>query len=141
MILLLSRFVLIIILAGNSFRDVRKHEISVPLALTGIPAGLIYAAYGRKDLPCGMLLSILPGIVSFALTLLTRGGIGAGDGLILCILGIYYLLRDMVVILSVALGLSAVYGSVLFLRHHRGGEAYAFVPFLMAGVAAVELII
>ncbi|MDO4804055.1 MAG: prepilin peptidase [Lachnospiraceae bacterium] len=136
----ISKLIIILILAINSYKDIREHEISIPITLAGIPVGIVCAVLTRNDLPVGIILSVLPGIVSFALTLASGGQIGAGDGLMLCVLGFFYPPGDMLLIVSAALIMSAVYGGALLMRRHGGGEAYAFVPFLMAGVCVLEFI-
>jgi prepilin signal peptidase PulO-like enzyme (type II secretory pathway) len=73
------------------------------------------------------------------LTRLTGGQIGAGDGIILCLIGVMYPAEDVSVILMAALFLAAAYSGILLVRRHRTEESYAFVPFLFAGTVLVAV--
>lgn len=130
----------LIFLVGNAVRDIKRHEISVPLTAAGAIMGVPAAFFIRDDRPFGILLSIAPGLVSLLLTLLTRGSIGAGDGLILLVLGFYYSLEEIAGILFSALLLSAVMSVVLLVRHHRGTEKFALVPFFVAGLLILKIL-
>ncbi|HAE44479.1 MAG TPA: prepilin peptidase [Lachnospiraceae bacterium] len=123
----------LVFLAGNAARDIKRHEISLPFTVAGAITGILAAFFIRDDRPLGILLSTAPGLVSLLLTLLTRGSIGAGDGIILLILGLCYPPEEIAGILFSALLLAAVMSAILLVRRHRGTEKFAFVPFFMAG--------
>ena len=138
--LTISEIYLITVLAVNSWKDIREHEISLPLTIASFPVALIYAFLSRADLPYGLALSILPGFMSFAITILTRGAIGAGDGILLCLIGIFYSPEDVLSIVLISLFLSACYSGMLLMRHHRGSEAYALAPFMLTGVVIASIL-
>lgn len=123
----------ILVLAGNSWKDVREHKISLPLTLACFPPALLCACLSRDDFPIGLLYSVLPGCISFILTWFTGGQIGAGDGIILFLIGVLYPSENVCEILFIALFSAAVYSGILLVRRHRREESYAFVPFLFAG--------
>lgn len=131
--------ILILVLAGNAWKDVREQKISLPLTLASFPPALFCAYLSRDDFPVGLLYSLFPGCISFMLTRLTGGQIGAGDGIILCLIGVMYPAEDVSVILMAALFLAAAYSGILLVRRHRKEESYAFVPFLFAGTVLVAV--
>ena len=137
MIAYIRGLISILFLAGNAWKDVREHKISLPLTLVSFPPALLCAYLSRDDFPIGLLYSLIPGRISFTLTRLTGGQIGAGDGIILCLIGIMYPVEDVCVILMAALFLAAAYSGILLMRRHRKEESYAFVPFLLAGTVLV----
>jgi len=136
----ITEILAILLLAGNARKDIREHQISLPLTLACFPPALICALMTRNDLPFGLVLSVIPGLISLTVTLFTGGQIGAGDGILICLLGILYPLTDVCTILSFALLFSAIYSGLLLLRRHRGKEEYAFVPFMLAGLAVYVLL-
>lgn len=129
----------IMLLFLNARKDVRDHEISLPVTCAGVIIGILCATLTRRDFPAGIFLSLLPGLVSSMLTRFTRGEIGGGDGILLCMLGLFYSAADMILILSAALFLSGMYSILLLTRHHSGRDRFAFAPFLLAGAVLLAL--
>lgn len=130
----------LIFLVGNAVRDIKRHEISLPLTVAGAIVGVFAAFFIRDDRLFGILLSTAPGLFSLLLTLLSRGAIGTGDGLVLLVLGFYYPLEEIAGILFFTLFLSAVMSAVLLVRHHRGTEKFALVPFFVAGLLILRIL-
>ena len=78
----ITKVIALFILSTSSFTDVRLHEISPFCAGAGGIAGLVvlYIESGQ-DIP--LPASMLPGVCFLLFSFLSRGAVGAGDGLIL----------------------------------------------------------
>lgn len=124
--------IVLFILAINSFRDVRVHEICPGITVVGGMIGLILTYVWGSGQILSFLASMLPGICLVLLSIVSRGAVGAGDGLILLALS-GYLPEDIISIVSYGVFLSAVYAGTLLVRGRDGRKAYAFVPFLLGG--------
>lgn len=125
--------IVLFILAINSFRDVRVHEICPGITVVGGMIGLILTYVWGSGQILSFLASMLPGICLVLLSIVSRGAVGAGDGLILLALSGYLPAADIISIVSYGVFLSAVYAGTLYVRGRDGRKAYAFVPFLLGG--------
>lgn len=131
----------LIIIAANSFSDVRRHEICPIFTAAGGCAGLFYACIRSSESPWLYPASLLPGTVLLLFSFLTRGAVGAGDGLLLIALAGYLELTDILVIVFSGMLFSSVYGSLRLLMGDKRDREFAFVPFLFAGYVMHLLLI
>lgn len=125
--------IVLFILAINSFRDIRVHEICPGITILGGVIGLIFRYVWGSGQILSFLASMLPGIYLVLLSIVSRGAVGAGDGLILLALSGYLPAADIISIVSYGVFLSALYAGALLMRGRNGRKAYAFVPFLLGG--------
>ena len=125
------------ILAIASIGDIRKNEIFLweilACALLSVAAGVM-ALYGG-DLQLGeAMLSLMPGAAMILLSIITREGIGYGDGLIVLAAGPGLGLNDLVLALMTAMVLNGFFcGILLVLKRAKRKTRVAFVPFLAIG--------
>ena len=96
------------ILAVNGISDWRKGEIClIPTAAAGF-AGILWQLIARREEGVGLLLSVLPGLLLAALSRMTEGRIGMGDGIAVGAAGIwmgfYSILRVLIWGLLMAAG-------------------------------------
>lgn len=120
-------------LAWNSWRDIRKHEISLTLTFVFGIGGLVlfwqnhesfWAIVGSASIGLGMM----------GMSILTRGGVGMGDGLLLLALSGFLSAEELLMILLLGLFLCAVWGAVLLLlRKKERHTEIPFIPFLSLG--------
>ncbi|MBR5969244.1 MAG: prepilin peptidase [Lachnospiraceae bacterium] len=85
-----------------------------------------------------LLLSVLPGLLLLGLSVMSRGAVGAGDGLLLAAAGPVFGLKEILTLLMIALLLSAVVSAVLLLLKKADRKArIPFVPFLTTAMGVV----
>lgn len=125
----LSLFVLLI----QSVLDIRKREISIGVSLGGFLAGVICSGIeGRMG--TDFFFAVLPGVVLLAISWITRGAIGGGDGLLLCAIGSLSSVSLIVLTCMCAFALAGITGLfLLVVFHKRGSYEMPFVPFLFVG--------
>ncbi|MCR5295111.1 MAG: prepilin peptidase [Lachnospiraceae bacterium] len=125
----------LVFLAAASLLDLRIKKVDIVMsgffALLGLTAGILFGEKGIWD----YLLPFLPGLFLFLFSLMSRGAIGMGDGIVVLVLGFYFPFDELAGLLTAAFFLAAVYGALVFLKRRKGGERFAFVPFLfLAGL-------
>lgn len=135
------------LLLWNSVQDIRKQALCNWGLLLG--AGVVLLLFGADclcsgtaadlllsegDIPWKRLLGILPGIGVLGLSVVLRGGIGVGDGYLLCISGMALGIERNTALFFYGLLLAGVTAAVLLaLRRVKRNTKLPFVPFLFAG--------
>ena len=136
-----------ILLLWNSIRDMKRKTLYnrelllgagvVLLLLTadcmcsGTVADLLFSA---EELPWKRLLGMVPGIVVLLLSVVLRGGIGKGDGYLLCISGMALGVQENTALLFYGLFLAGITAAVLMIfKRVKRDTKLPFVPFLFAG--------
>ena len=128
----ITRVIALFILLTSSFADVRRHEISLFWAGAGGIAGIFALCMeSGKDTP--LPASILPGICFLLFSFLSRGAVGAGDGLVLIALAGCLPVTDILIIAFCGLFLASVYAGFMLLGGSGSRRSFAFVPFLLGG--------
>lgn len=136
---------LLIYLAVAAKRDLKDKTVSVKMAICAGTAAVflqIISEWMKKDgigtgLAAGMTgaaAGILPGIFLMAEAWITHQAVGYGDGLVLCVCGLFAGIRGSLGIFINGLFLSAL-GAIyclVFLRAGRKNEM-PFVPCLLGG--------
>ena len=114
----------LIFLGINSWLDIRKRQISIILtAIFALAAFLTALIYHRISWEFFIGISIL-----------SKGALGMGDGLILTALGMAMQWSDFIFMLFIALSACALWSGILlcFLKKKKNTQI-PFVPFLMIG--------
>lgn len=114
--------------------DLRHRTVPLlPAALFAL-TGLVLQLFVTKDAFPNVLSALVPGCLLAFGSLATRGGIGMGDAIILCILGLFMPLSKLVCAFLSAMALSAFYAAVLLtvMKKNRN-TAFPFLPFLFLG--------
>lgn len=136
-------FVIGVLLLVCSVQDIRKKEISNRSLLIG--AGVVVLVLLADGVLCKNLFSaeaswwkngcgMIPGICVWILSYVTRGGIGRGDGYLLCITGAALGLEVNLAILCYGLLLAGVCaGILLVMRRVKRETKLPFIPFLTGG--------
>lgn len=122
---------MVLLLVWNSWLDLRRHEISLPglgiFGAAGLLANLLLKYQTGMELAAGIGV----GIFVLAAAVVTKGAVGFGDGLLLCVTGIYLGGTDNLRLLMGGLILCAlVLGAGLLLGKARWKQQFPFVPFL-----------
>ena len=120
--------------------DFKKKRVSNVLLL--IVSGIVIINYiiFKPTTIMSLAGGILIGVILLGISYITRQRIGAGDGLLIMILGAYLGFEAIGVVLLYALTLSAIWSVLLLMikkvnRHHE----VAFVPFIFVGYIGVLL--
>lgn len=119
---------------GDMFhRRYPKKEIqSVRVLCFGI-GGILLHLWQRNQSLYSMLGGIAVGAAVIILSLVSGGIIGIGDGLVLCVAGIYIGGINTMRLLLTGLFLSSLYALVLLFMHRkRRKDTIPFIPFLLA---------
>lgn len=132
-----------VLLLVCSVQDIRKKEISNISLLIG--AGVVVFVLLAEGVLCENLFSaeaswwknccgMIPGICVWILSYVTRGGIGTGDGYLLCISGAALGLDVNLALLCYGLLLAGAFsGILLVMRRVKRETKLPFVPFLTGG--------
>lgn len=117
--------------------DIKKKEIHLPFtaAAAVILSGrqIYFVCRGEVSLQSAFL-GVIVGIVLVAISLLTRGEIGIGDGILFMICGLLFGIYENGVLLFLSLVFTAIVSGALILTRHAGRKyTLPFAPFVFAG--------
>ena len=113
----------------------------IPLLLSGAAAGCgLFFSYETGRTVPSVAAALLPGLFFLLLSLFTGGGIGAGDGVVVSVLGLFE--EADILLAECAAGLlAAAFAAFLMLASGRKKtETFPLVPFLAGGFTAVHLL-
>lgn len=135
---MIFRIMILAVAALTSIRDIKNKEI--PLALLLI-AGTVSVVFGILGVASGelfvaeVILPLIPGILFLLISLVTREGVGIGDGLFILCTAIPFGAVGTFVGISIALCLSAAF-AVIILVSGKGSRKsrLPFVPFIAIGM-------
>ncbi len=116
-----------------SLTDLKSREIKpVILCLFAAAGVILYITYR----PVGLfeeIAGIFIGLFFVAVAVLTDEKLGLGDGLLMCVTGIYLGGRENAMLIMIAMFLSALFSAgVLILKKADKKTRLAFVPFVFA---------
>lgn len=124
---------MISMLAIQSVWDWRYRQIPIAVTLAGGVMGLLLSMMRERSL-MDLCMGMVPGLVCLGLGWITREAIGYGDGFLLCAMGMYKSLEDIVGIILLASSLAGVFGMALIIFcKKKGKDQIPFVPFLLVG--------
>lgn len=134
----MQNYVLLGLLVPCAAEDIRKKEVNVIyILLLGIVGVLLHLISPNCSIS-SILLGLLPGAAMMAVSLLSRGSVGMGDGILLVVTGVYLGGGKTLCLLLTALLLAALWAlAVLVLKKKTRKERIAFVPFLLAAYAVM----
>lgn len=131
---LIMTVIILIWLFLCSFQDIRKKKIHIILIGAGCLCILLYSFVLADVSIISRLAGLSLGIFMLLINLITRGQIGAGDGLIVSIMGMGLGFSQMAFILANSLFGSAVFAIGLIIFRKAGRKrAIPFIPFLLIG--------
>ncbi|HIY19146.1 MAG TPA: prepilin peptidase [Candidatus Blautia avistercoris] len=124
------------ILGYNAWKDWKLKEISLwsLLFINLMGMGLCMGNTLRENQWGELALGYVPGIALIGLSILTKGKIGMGDGLILLSLGNFMRIKEVFLVLGMGLLLCSFWSGILLVARKAGKNSrIPFVPFLFAG--------
>ena len=128
-----AEWVMLAVLVGFAAYDIKTKMIPVTAVMIAAASVLLYRFYigvGIRELVIGLI----PGALLLVLAFVTRESIGTGDGMMLCILGLFCGWRQSLAIFGMALVLSAILSIILLVCRKAGRKTeLPFLPSLLGG--------
>lgn len=115
------------VLAVLSIIDFRKKQISLVILVSFGVVVLLWMLFQKAGIG-GMLMGLFPGVVCLLLSYVTGESIGKGDGIVLCILGVFCGIRETVAVFGLALVFAALWAIGLLVLKRAGRKTE--LPFL-----------
>lgn len=129
--------ILFIYLFIMAIYDVKKREIHLPFSAVAalvLIARQLYFIAGGKVTVAGAFLGVCVGIVLIMVSIVTRGGIGIGDGILFMVCGLFFGFYENSVLLFLSLILTAFVSGVLIIVRQVGRKyTLPFAPFVFVG--------
>ncbi len=128
--------VLLILLMICAIEDFKRKEVTVTyILLFGIAGVVLHLFYPNCSI-YSILWGVLLGISVMVVSLLSRGSIGMGDGILLAVTGIYLGGYENLELFLVGLFLAGIWSlGLLVLKKKKRKEQIAFIPFLLVAYA------
>lgn len=128
--------VLLILLSICAVEDLKQKEVTVTYILLfgiiGVFVHLFYPGCSVYSMLCGLLL----GIAVMAMSVLTHGEIGLGDGILLTVTGVYLGGYQNLELFLIGICLAGVWSlGVILLKKKKRKDKIAFMPFLLMAYA------
>ncbi|MBO5353756.1 MAG: prepilin peptidase [Lachnospiraceae bacterium] len=119
--------------------DIKEKMIPVIPVMAAGGLLMVYQLWQGKGI-WEVLAGLLPGLLLLLLSFCTRGGIGSGDGGVLCVLGTACGVQETVAVLGLAFVLEAVIAAGLLVMRRAGRKTeLPFLPCVLAGYIVVLL--
>lgn len=123
----------LVFLLANGWKDWKKHQISLLMTVLFALAGIIFSLMDRREIQ-DLFIPGGTGLIFLALSILTGGALGMGDGWILLALGTALHTEEYVRTLCLGMICAAVYaGFLLIVRRKDRKTEIPLVPFLFLG--------
>ena len=121
--------------------DLRIKKIPViPLMLTGIVGMIFHLMYWNRDIQ-DILGGISIGIVLYFISVITRGKIGKGDGVLFMVTGVYLGFWNNLILLWVACVMAGVVGAGMMVAFKKNKDyKLPFVPFVLLAALVMLMI-
>lgn len=101
-------------------------------SLVAIAYAIFYLINGKSIL--GMVIALIPGVVSLFLSFVTKEQIGIGDGIVILLAGFFLNIKDVIGMVFVALIVLTIVTMVFLVTHLVSGKSrIPFIPFLFVG--------
>ena len=121
----------LLLLVWNAWQDLRRHEVNIPALGVFAAAGALANFLLKYQNGIQLFSGIGVGLFVLVSAVVTKGAIGFGDGLLICVTGIYLggpanleLLMAGLVLCALTLGAGLIFGKAGW------KQQFPFVPFL-----------
>lgn len=123
----------LVFLLANGWKDWKRHQISLLMTAAFALAGIVFSFLEQRAVQ-DLLVPGGTGLMFLALSILTGGALGMGDGWILLALGTALHTEEYVRTLCLGMICAAVYaGFLLIVRRKDRKTEIPLVPFLFLG--------
>lgn len=129
----IAEWIVLAVLAGFAAYDIKAKCIPIrAVAIFGVVVFVYRLCTGAGFLK--LAAGLIPGVALLLLAYVTRESIGKGDGLVLCVVGVYCGVVRVLAVLGMALVLSSLLAMVLLVARRAGRKTeLPFLPCLFAG--------
>lgn len=143
-LLTVGRMLVGLVLVFMACKDIREHKVSViALIVCGLIAGIesgIAVVTGDPGTWKSYLAGLVIGLLFIVISKATREGLGYGDSWLLCILGGYLGIWNMLELLVMTWMLTAVAAGIILVRaQFKKRTSLPMVPFITIGYMTVWL--
>lgn len=128
------REILVLVFLGfNAWTDLRKKQISL-VTVAVFSVVMLVRAFCTGGISWELLLPVGIGCFFLAVSIVTKGAVGMGDGWLIMALGLALEMEEFVTALLVGLLCCAAWAGILMSVFQRGRNTeIPFVPFLLVG--------
>lgn len=132
----MQNVILLLLLIICAVEDFKRKEVTVTYILLFGTVGVVLHLFYPNCSIYSMLWGLLLGISIMAVSLLSRGSIGMGDGILLTVTGVYLGGYENLELFLLGLFLAGIWSLGLWvLRKKKRKERIAFIPFLLVAYA------
>ena len=128
-----AEWIMLAALIGFAAYDIKTKMVPLIAVVATAGSVLLY----RLCVGTGILelvMGLIPGVLLLVLALVTQESIGTGDGLMLCVLGLFCGWRQCLAVFGMALVLSALLSIILLICRKVGRKTeLPFLPSLLGG--------
>ena len=141
MLELVEKTLLLVFLFIVAMFDIKTKQVSSKLcgifAVCAIVLLIVSKLSGREISIFSYIGGILIGVLFIVVAKISAGAIGAGDGMVMAVAGLYVGFERNLEILFIAFLASALVGIILWItRKKKRKETMAFLPFILTGYLA-----
>lgn len=128
----MQKIILLGLLGWCSLEDVKQKKLTVLYILMFGVGGVFLHLVAPVCSIYSMLWGMLLGLVLILVSIVTRGSVGLGDGILLVVTGVYLGGSKNLELFMMGLLLAALWSlGLVIVKKKRGKEQIAFVPFLL----------
>lgn len=132
----MQNVILLILLIICAVEDFKRKEVTVTYILLFGTVGAVLHLFYPNCSSYSMLWGLLLGIGVMAVSLLSRGSIGMGDGILLTVTGVYLGGYENLELFLLGVFLAGIWSlGLLVLKKKKRKERIAFIPFLLVAYA------
>lgn len=130
-----------IFLGRCTWTDIKRKEISIVYLLVFGLAGMVCVLFRSQMHILEAFAGMGLGLVLMGISKITKGGIGLGDGGVLCVTGLYLGFGENLEIFFMGLLFAALASTYLIVVKKIGRKTQIpFIPFLTAGFLCVKIV-
>lgn len=128
----MQKIILLGLLGWCSLEDVKQKKLTVLYILMFGVGGVFLHLVAPVCSIYSMLWGMLLGLMLILVSIVTRGSVGLGDGILLVVTGVYLGGSKNLELFMMGLLLAALWSlGLVIVKKKRGKEQIAFVPFLL----------
>lgn len=124
---------LLVFMAAAAYQDWKEKQINAAILLVAAFCGMVLQAGLQKESIRSILAGVSVGLVLLLLAWITGGSIGAGDGMMFMVCGVYLGFRENMNLLMTALIMAGITALFMIVVKKKGRNyRLPFVPFVLA---------
>ena len=136
------RFVLVfIVLVIEALKDFRKKEVNIPVLGILVVAAMVMIFLGKDISVSNAIIGLAEGLLLILVSVMTKGQIGMGDGILLAACGLMLGGKDnMVMFFFACLSSAIVSVLIMIIKKADKKTTIPFVPFMIPGFLIMVLL-